>query len=585
MLIVYNTRWGETKIEQLGRYLKKMSYIRGCYDADINKEAKQFREKVIARWETFGKQIESVFQQDSSDSRLNTDRNLFSFNSPIIRIPEHGWTEEQLFSLIQSYSDITLNNIKDKQLTGTIYSDSLTARIEDSNTGQKISEDDKLRRVFTRAFEKSYLWNSLHEDEFGIGSYIEYQVVQMVAHMFGCTDPKTVAGFVTSGGTESLMLAMRSYRNWGMMVKGHGPGESVILAAKSVHAAVFKAGMAYLMKVITIDTDDQGRLDLHDLQHKLRKYGNKVVVVVGSTPSYPTGVIDPITEMAKIAHDHGCGLHVDCCLGGFIINNIHTSSGKLKYNINYLAIPGVTSISADTHKNGLAPKGSSVLVTKCIGLGKNLKYYSIYSIPDWSGGVYGTPKDSGSQSCVPALTALLAMLATGVEGYTKMADSIHETSLRLAEIINEFKEDFTLVANPEVNVVAFRLSKNAKLKKGAIYAFAHEMAKRNFIFNTLNGEIIHFCVTMRFVNHSCALNNFKYAMIEALNTTKELNNKLIEEGKEFSGDAGMYCALDAATTPKISELSYRKYLENKLLGRAGAQDAIREYFLALSNPY
>lgn len=554
---LFRKGFGETYYELLGRYLRKISYVEGKYQKDIQKEAIHFRDKVKRQWEIFGE--------------------------PNKKIPIDGMNDKELHELIRRYGDITINKVKDKQLSGTIYSDSLNSEEEDGLNEvsiQTITEDNyysehskRLRRLFTTAFSQSYLWNSLHADEFGIGSYLEYQVVQMVGNMFGADE--NIKGFVTSGGTESLMLAMRCYRNWGIDYKRHQPGESIILASKSVHAAVLKAGEAYLIRIILVDVDDKGRIDINHLKKLLLLYGDKVVAIVGSAPSYPTGVIDPINEMANLAEHYRCGFHVDCCLGGFIVNNLK------HHNSKYLSIKGVTSLSADTHKNGLAPKGSSVLVTRKILDDRSLAYYSIYAYPDWSGGVYGTPKDAGSQSCVPSLTALLSMLATGVKGYEQMANDIYTTSVKLANIIKEFEGKLVLIAEPEVNVVAFKIDENHKLNKGAIYALAYEMSKRKFILNTLNGEAVHFCVTMRFVADPNALDNFRIALSESLDEVQNMNRK----GEKFPGDAGMYCSLEAATAPKLSNLSYQKYIENILLGKSGAKDAIREYFLAHMNPY
>jgi sphinganine-1-phosphate aldolase len=360
--------------------------------------------------------------------------------------------------------------------------------------------------------------------------------------------------------------------------RGHAPGEGVVIAGKSVHAAIMKAGLASLIKVELIDTDESGKVDLNQLKAMVKKHGNKVIAIVGSAPSYPTGVIDPIEEMAKIAKDNGCGMHVDCCLGAFIINNLE------QHKTSFLKIPGVTSLSADTHKNGLAPKGSSVLVTKKLD-NQNLAYYSIYSIPGWSGGVYGTPKDAGSQSCVPSLSAFLAMLATGKEGYRRIAQAVHRTTCDLASIINEFPKQLRLIAQPEANVVAFKIDESWGLQKGASYAFADEMHKRNFILTAISNDIVHFCVTARFAGDPQILKQFKDAVRESLEATKKLNDELMQQGKKFSGEAGIYCALGAAIAPDRKVLSRQKYLENMLLGLKGAQDAVKAYFLAQLDPY
>jgi sphinganine-1-phosphate aldolase len=399
----------------------------------------------------------------------------------------------------------------------------------------------------------------------------------MVADMFGGASDQ-VMGFVTSGGTESLMLAVRTYRNWGIKERGHQIGEGVIIASTSVHAAVLKAKEAYLVNIVLVPTDEAGVIDLKELEKTVRKYGNRLIAVIGSAPSYPMGVMDPIQEMAIIAKNNGCGMHVDCCLGAFIINYLDA------YDTRYLALSGVTSLSADTHKNGLAPKGSSVLITKRLQ-SKNIAYYSIYSLPGWSGGVYGTPKDAGSQSCVQSFNALLAMLGTGKKGYKQIAVAIHEATDRLAQLILQYTGKLKLISTPQVNVVAFQIDKLWGLQKGAIYAFAHEMDKRKITLNTMNDEKVHFCVTARFAHDLNGYHAFQKAIEESLMSVKALNDDLIKTGKKFSGDAGMYCALEAAMTPVRQEMSKQKYFENLLLGQQGAKDAIRAYFLAQLDPF
>ena len=591
--------WNESRSSQVGRWLLKIPYVKHRYLADIEKEREHFKEKVVKQWEQFG--------------------------PPIVTIPEKGWSEDQLIALINHYSKITLDGLLGKHISGTIYSKSLDSKnlrwmqprcissldttLEPSTTSDSNDKDECFyqmitnlqRRVYTYAFEKSYLWNSLHSDEFGIGAYIDYQVVHMVAGMFG-SNTSDIMGFVTSGGTESLILAIRCYRNWGMDVRGHAPGQGVVLACKSVHAAIIKAGQAYLVKIVLINTDENGRMDVDELRKQSRYYSNDVIAIIGSAPSYPLGVVDPIKDIADVALENGCGMHVDCCLGGFIINNLGHQ------DTNYLDIDGVTSLSADTHKNGFAPKGSSVLVTKT-NINENLisgffesrkflAYYSVYPVPEWMGGVYGTPKDAGSQSCSHSLMALLAMLSMGRDGYQKITESINTTTMALADIICEFKGQLRLLANPEVNVVAFEIDKEWQLQPGAVYAFAYEMSKRNIILNALNGvskantgpakgfgEAVHFCVTVRFSSNVDGLNAFRQAIIESLSSVKELNDNLLKTGSKFPGDAGMYCALEAALTPQPSKLPLSKYIENSILGKRGAMDAIRAYFLCRMDPF
>lgn len=560
-------RWGETRREQIGRLALQIPYVRDKYIQDIKKQLVAFQESVRKKWEKFGP--------------------LF------ITIPEEGWDLKSLLKLVDCYSQVTISAVQDKHISGTIYSKSLdkegeiyTQTMKPEMLKQEAITNDaeffsdlskKLQTVFTYAFERSYLWNSLHGTEFAIGSCIDYQVVRMVADLFG-GKPQEVMGFGTSGGTESLMLAIRIYREWGIRNRGHQPGTGVVIASKDVHASILKAGAAYLVNVELVDTDESGKVNIAHLQKVVKKHGNNVIAIIASAPSYSIGVIDNINEIAQIAQNNGCGLHVDCCLGLFIVNFLK------QYQTNYLSIPGVTSVSGDNHKNGFSPKGSSVVVTKPMG-SENLAYYSIYSVPEWSGGVYGTPKDAGSQSCVNSLNALLAMLAIGKNGYKRIALAVHNTTVQLAKIINKFEGKLKLVAQPEVNVVAFEMDKTWGLQKGAIYAFAHTMAERNIILSTLNNDKVHFCVTARFAGDDKALKEFEKAITESLEAVKNLNETLLKNGQAFPGDAGMYCELEAAMHPNKEELSIIKFIQNLLFGRQGAKDAVRAYFLAQLDPF
>lgn len=570
----FDTNWGKVLPEKLGALALRIPYIRKKYDADIEKELRHFQNSFLKKIEPYG--------------------------TPFLALPNEGLSKRDLVDLIDKYSNITSEKLYNTQFSGTIYSNSFQKKKEsegeiyipfvDHESENFLPSDDfttedtdyferqsaKLNEIFTYAFERSNLWNSLHSNEFAVGAFIEYQVVRIVADMFGGA-PNEVVGSVTSGGTESLMLAVRAYRNWGIENRGLKPGQAVIIASSSVHASILKAGESYHVNVVLVPTDEEGRMDLYKLRQAVRKYKSSVVAIIGSAPSYPTGVVDDIEEMALIAQRAGCGFHVDCCLGGFIINN-------LSRNTDYLKIPGVTSLSVDTHKNGFAPKGSSVIVYKEI-LGMFLAYYAIYSLPGWKGGPYGSPKDAGSQSCVNSFNALLALLGTGKLGYRRMASEIHSAGQNLSKIIIEFDGRLKLIAPPEVNVVAFKIDENWGLQKGATYAFAHEMAKRHFVLNTLADDSVHFCVTIRFASNPRHLEQFKSAVKESLDAVEILNQRLVENGQKFPGDAGMYCALEEAMVPERKKLGLKKYVENSLFGTRAAHAVVKEFFMAQLDPY
>ena len=565
-------RWGESRSGQIGRLLIHVPYVQRKFNEDINREYQKSLKTTLENWKCFGE--------------------------PIKTIPNEGMGTAELGKLIRMYSDNTFKKLEGKQISGTVYSNNFIKKDlwspfegKNENLDYDCMEDneyftvmaDKLKWLHTYCEYTADLWNSLHQEEFAVGDFINYQVVRMVADMYG-GDLQKVMGLVTSGGTDSLMTAARIYRNWGMETRGLAPGEGVIVAPKSVHAAILKSAVAYQLKVELIDVNEEGRVDLHQLKRVMRKHKNELLFIVGSTPSYATGIVNQIQEMAKLADAYGCGMHVDSCLGGFIVNNL----GQLP--TEYLKMKGVTSISCDTHKNGFAPKGSSVLLMN--GIGKmqalqdwNLLRSSVYCNPEWDGGVYGTPSDAGSQSCTAALKAFISMLAMGKKGYARAARKIHSHALEFAKIVRSFDGKLRLLAYPEVNVVALTIDEKLGLAKGAIYAFAHEMAERGFIFNTMPGDRIHFCVTLRYVCDSNVTEKLHKALEESLEAVQRLNQELVSKGQTFPGKAGMYCALGNALEPKAKDLSIQKFIENFFLGTHGAVEAVRAHYLALFDPY
>ena len=496
------------------------------------------------------------------------------FGTPSCKIPNQGISYASLKALILKYHEITQKGLAGHHYSGTIYPMSPQSDQQLGEVGETEDPAIELQNLFTTAYRYAHLWNPLHTSEFPIGSFLEYQVVQMVASLFG---GKNVTGIVTSGGTESVMTAAKAYRNWGLQ-KGIAPGDAVIIAPDSIHASLEKAAADYHIRLVLIPTDIEGRVDMNAMEQAVERHKSNLVALFGSAPSYAKGRIDPIKQLGVLASEYGVGCHVDCCLGGFVIN-FHPGLEN-----NYLQSPGITSLSIDTHKNGCAPKGSSVLVTKRMPGGEDLSYYSIYAIPKWTGGVYGTAKMAGSHSSLPALTAYLAMMLIGKDGYEKIAIKIIKSAREIASIVKTIP-GLQLLGEPDLNVVAFRVNPQIGLMSGASYVFAAEMSKRGFVLSALRGDSVHFCVTGRFVQDPDVLKSFASAAEESIEAVKKLNGELIQRGEKFSGDAGMYCELEAAMEPKRETQGLGKYIENSLFGERGAEEAVRTYLSATLNPW
>jgi len=179
-----------------------------------------------------------------------------------------------------------------------------------------------------------------------------------------------------------------------------------------------------------------------------RAMDSNTIALVGSCPQYPHGTVDPIVELGKLALSRGCGLHVDCCLGSFVVPFMREAG--FDFPDFDLSVPGVTSISADTHKFGFAPKGSSMVLYKT----KELRRSQYACFPDWPGGVYGTPCMSGSRPGALVAATWTALMYHGREGYVKSTKKIIDACYKLGEGLKQL-EGIDLVCEPQGPIVSW----------------------------------------------------------------------------------------------------------------------------------
>ncbi len=556
--------------EKIGTSMLKIKPIKKEYEKEIVKYYDGICNKNMTKWKPYG----PLFTQ----------------------IPENGLSYEECDAIISKYTQLTLENIKDKQFSGTIYP--LNTEVNTSWIHKDEGDDiyQQLQKLYAKIFINANLWNSLHDGEFPATSVINYQLVAMVSDLFGGKLNQTM-GIVTTGGTQSIMTAARAYCNYGVLKKNLDPCNCVIIAPQTVHSSLMKAADAYKFQLVLLPVDKNGFINDNLLENVVNYYGQQVVAIFCSYPSYPYGTRDHYSSFARITKKYQVGLHIDCCLGGFVLNfennlnqlvtrqpleGLRENSlrlGKMERDClithPLLAIEGVTSVSADTHKNGLAPKGSSVLMCNDI-YGQNLMYYSIYTTIDWPGGLYGTPKDEGSQSCIEAFCALITLLMIGRIRYEQIATKIRKTCTDLSSYLGQFK-DIEVLGGPTLNVVAFKFKDH--YKKGSTYKLGDLLKEKGFVLNSLLDDKIHLCITSRFALDETNLNKFKEAFQECYDQV------IASQNQDIDGHARLYCSVDAMLVPQKTELSIGKYLENYFLGRLGVRDSIRYHFLSIINPF
>ena len=221
-----------------------------------------------------------------------------------------------------------------------------------------------------------------------------------------------------------------------------------------------------------------------DLKAMARAITSNTVVVVGSAPQFPHGIIDPIQEIAKIALKHDIGCHVDCCLGGFILPFME----KAGFQIDPFdfRVKGVTSISADTHKYGFTPKGTSVIMYA----NEKLREGQYFVDPNWQGGIYATAGLSGSRSGALVAATWATLLYMGEDGYVDATRKIIRTTRTIVKELRDVA-GIRVMGKPQATVVA--------MDSGVfeIMRLNDAMHKRGWHLNALQfPPSVHLCVTM-----------------------------------------------------------------------------------------
>ncbi len=323
--------------------------------------------------------------------------------------------------------------------------------------------------------------NPLHADVWPSTAKFEAEIVAMTSHMLGAggADPNEIVGTVSSGGTESILLACKSYRDRARDRMGIASPE--MIAPVTAHAAFNKAAEYFNIKLVSIPVDDGFRADVHAAERAITR---NTVLLVGSAPSFPHGVIDPIAELSELARQHGVGFHTDACLGGFLL----PWAEKLGYLVPPFdfRLPGVTSISCDTHKYGYAAKGTSVILYR----GVELRRYQYFTVADWPGGLYFSPTFAGSRPGALSAACWAALVSTGEQGYLDATGRILKTAAAIRAGVASIPELHLL--GHSLFVIAFASDTLD------IYKVMDAMSARGWSLNGLHKPpAVHLCVTLR----------------------------------------------------------------------------------------
>jgi glutamate/tyrosine decarboxylase-like PLP-dependent enzyme len=380
-------------------------------------------------------------------------------------LPAAGLSHEKILHDIQQMHDLETVRWKEGYVSGGIY----------HGDAEHINFLNKVYALQSQS-------NPLHSDLFPSANKYEAEIVSMVAHLNGKgtrPDNTAVCGTVTSGGTESILVAMKAYRDRAREEKGITEPEMIVPI--TAHAAFDKASQYFNIKQVKIPFIGDYTADISALRSAIN---NNTVVIAGSAPSFPHGTFDPIKEMSDLAYKHGVGFHTDFCLGGFVV----PFAEKLGYKVPVVdfRLPGVTSMSVDTHKYGYAAKGTSVVLYRT----EELRHYQFYTTTEWPGGLYFSPTIAGSRPGALSAACWAAMLAMGEEGYIKATQSIVETAQKIRAGIESIPELYILGEPLWIFAVGSE-SLN-------IYEVLDQMTQRHWNLNGLHKpSCFHIALTLR----------------------------------------------------------------------------------------
>lgn len=342
--------------------------------------------------------------------------------------------------------------------------------------------DRAIYALIAEAFGRFSYVNALQRDMCPSQTRFEAEIIAMTLDLLHGEAARargaTPCGVLGSGGSESILSAIYAHREWGRAEKGIEAPEMIL--PETAHVAFDKGAHYFGVRVIRAPVDPV--TTLVDVGFVRDHVGPNTVLLVGSAGNYPYGTIDPIEALSALALEHGVGLHVDGCLGGFIL----PFGEQLGHPIPPFdfRLPGVTTISADTHKYGYGPKGTSVLLFR----DKALRRHLFFARPDWKGGMYASPGLGGSRSGGLIAATWAVLVALGRQGYLEKARRIFDTAFAMQAEVRRHAA-LRLMGDP---TFCFSFTSDAF----DIYHVNDFMKTRGWRFNGQQfPSAIHMCVT------------------------------------------------------------------------------------------
>lgn len=358
--------------------------------------------------------------------------------------------------------------------------------------------------------------NALNTDAFPSLRRMQADVVAIVAEWVGA-GPQA-AGVMTSGGTESILLAVKAARERSRAERNL-TRPNVVLPA-SAHAAFEKGCHYFGLESRRVSVGEDWRADVSAMAAAI---DDETVLVVGSAPQYPQGVVDPIAEIAALAAERNINCHVDACMGGVTLPYLRRLGHELP--AWDMSVPGVTSISVDLHKYGYTSKGASVILHR----DRRLRAHQTFVTTNWLGGLYGSAGVLGTKGGGSIAAAWAVLHHLGDDGYLRLVDTARRATERLVTVIDG-QPELVVRARPDATLVAFGARDPETLD---VFAVAEELWRRGWYVDRQGPPDSLHC-TVNAV-HDGVIDEFAAALSVALEAVR---------GAGARGSAGAYGTVD-----------------------------------------
>ncbi|KAK7502920.1 hypothetical protein BaRGS_00005869 [Batillaria attramentaria] len=456
--------------------------------------------------------VNMVLKSEASNFIKQTPIGGGSGKPPQVTIPEKGMSSDELRQKLREFKEKELDHEK-----GQIFAYTYTLSDDHYNLQKDVfdmftekfgaSEDqEKIVREFHLAF--------LHENALNPMIYpclrqMETEVISMTAAMLN-GDEDTV-GFLTSGGTESILMAVKTYRDRAHKLFPHIKHPEIV-APRTQHPVMAKAAHYFGLTIKHVPVGPDYRADVKELEKAI---GPNTVLLGCSAPQFCHGIVDPVEEIGALGLKYGLPVHVDACFGGFMLPWIE----KLGYPVPKwdFRCAGVTSISADVHKYGYCAKGASAIVYR----NSELRKYQIFTYAEWPGGLYGSPSMAGTR---PAWASLKAL---GEDGFMAKARELMDITDTLKAGVQKI-DGLTIIGTP--HMTCFAVGSNDP--EVNILAVADVMETKGWkIERQQKPDCMHCSILPHHKHSSSKLLDDLAASVKEVRANKSLNKK---------GTAGMY---------------------------------------------